>query len=47
MRKNIHNTVSVVCTAQNDYLKVQAILNEIGGLTHDGKSGPAYRRYSA
>lgn len=34
------NTVSVVCTAQNDYLKVQAILNEIKGLTHDGKPGP-------
>jgi len=34
------NTVSVVCTSQNDYLKVQAILNEIKGLTHDGKPGP-------
>jgi predicted AlkP superfamily pyrophosphatase or phosphodiesterase len=33
------NTVSVVCTAQNDNLKVQAILNEIHGLTHDGKPG--------
>ena len=33
------NTVSVVCTAQNDFLKVQGILNEIKGLTHDGKSG--------
>src|SRR6202035_959253 len=30
------NTISVVCTAQNDALKVQAILNEIKGLTHDG-----------
>jgi len=30
-------TVSVVCTVQNDQLKVQAILNEIHGLTHDGK----------
>jgi Type I phosphodiesterase / nucleotide pyrophosphatase len=30
-------TVSVVCTVQNDQLKVQAILNEIRGLTHDGK----------
>ena len=30
-------TVSVVCTSQNDQLKVQAILNEIHGLTHDGK----------
>ena len=29
-------TVSVVCTANNDELKVQAILNEIKGLTHDG-----------
>src|SRR6267142_4065567 len=30
-------TVSVVCTVQNDQLKVQAILNEIHGLTRDGK----------
>src|SRR5262244_889971 len=30
-------TASVVCTVQNDQLKVQAILNEIHGLTHDGK----------
>lgn len=30
------NTVSVVCTSQNDELKVQAILSEIHGLTHDG-----------
>jgi hypothetical protein len=30
-------TGSVVCTVQNDQLKVQAILNEIHGLTHDGK----------
>jgi len=29
-------TVSVVCTVQNDFLKVQAILNEIHGLNHDG-----------
>jgi len=29
-------TVSVVCTANNEKLKVQAILNEIKGLTHDG-----------
>jgi len=34
------NTVSVVCTVQNDFLKVQAVLNEIKGLTHDGKPGP-------
>jgi hypothetical protein len=33
------NTVSVVCTANNDWLKVQAILNEIHGKTHDGKPG--------
>jgi hypothetical protein len=33
------NTVSVVCTAQNDHLKVQGIINEIHGLTHDGKPG--------
>jgi hypothetical protein len=30
-------TGSVVCTAKNDQLKVQAVLNEIRGLTHDGK----------
>src|SRR5260370_2149780 len=30
------NTVSVVCTANNDELKGQAILNEIKGITHDG-----------
>jgi hypothetical protein len=30
------NTVSVVCTAQNDALKVRAVLNQIHGLTHDG-----------
>jgi hypothetical protein len=30
------NTVSVVCTAQNDELKVKAILNEIRGLNHEG-----------
>ena len=33
------NTVSVVCTAYNDSLKVQGVLNQIIGLTHDGKSG--------
>jgi len=33
-------TVSVVCTVQNDYLKVAAILNEIRGLRHDGSPGP-------
>lgn len=33
------STVSVVCTAQNDDLKVNAILNQIKGLTHDGKLG--------
>jgi hypothetical protein len=30
------NTISVVCTAGNDALKVKAILNEIHGLNHDG-----------
>jgi len=29
-------TVSVVCTALNDQLKVNAIINEIHGLSHDG-----------
>ncbi len=33
-------TVSVVCTVKNDQLKVQAILNEIHGLKHDGTPGP-------
>jgi hypothetical protein len=32
------NTVSVVCSAQNDNLKVQGVLNEIRGFTHDGKT---------
>jgi Type I phosphodiesterase / nucleotide pyrophosphatase len=30
------NTTSVVCTVQNDELKVQGVLNEIRGLKHDG-----------
>ena len=34
------NTVSVVCTVQNDYLKVQAIINQIHGRNHDGTPGP-------
>jgi predicted AlkP superfamily pyrophosphatase or phosphodiesterase len=35
-------TGSVVCTVENDQKKVQGIINEINGLTHDGKpaSGP-------
>ena len=32
------NSVSVVCTVQNDDLRVQAILNEIRGFTDDGKT---------
>jgi len=35
----LDNTVSVVCTVNNDALKVQAILNEIKGLHHDGTPG--------
>jgi len=35
----LDNTVSVVCTANNDTLKVQGILNEIHGLHHDGTPG--------
>ena len=31
------NTVSVVCTAGNDALRVNAIVNEIHGYSHDGK----------
>ncbi len=34
------NTVSVVCTAENDELKVQGIINEIHGRRHDGTPGP-------
>lgn len=36
----LDNTHSVVCTAQNDQLKVQGVINEINGLSHDGKSQP-------
>ena len=36
----LDNTQSVVCTVSNDRLKVQGIINEIHGLTHDGKPGP-------
>src|SRR6516164_4459210 len=34
----LDNTHSVVCTVQNDQLKVQGIINEIRGFTHDGKT---------
>ena len=34
------NTISVVCTVENDYLKVQGIINQIQGLKHDGTPGP-------
>jgi hypothetical protein len=33
-------THSVVCTAENDQKKVQAIINEINGLNHDGTKSP-------
>jgi hypothetical protein len=36
----LDNTHSVVCTVLNDQKKVKAILNEIHGLSHDGKSSP-------
>ena len=36
----LDNTHSVVCTVQNDQLKVHGIINEIHGLRHDGKPGP-------
>jgi hypothetical protein len=36
----LDNTHSVVCTVENDQKKVQAIINEINGLSHDGKSSP-------
>src|SRR5215470_8304605 len=32
-------TVSVVCTAENDFLKVRGIINQIHGLHHDGTPG--------
>ena len=35
----LDDTVSVVCTAENDQKKVKAIINEIHGLRHDGKPG--------
>jgi hypothetical protein len=36
----LDNTHSVVCTVENDFKKVHGVLNEIRGLTHDGKSAP-------
>jgi hypothetical protein len=36
----LDNTVSVVCTVENDQKRVKAILNEIHGLRHDGSAGP-------
>jgi hypothetical protein len=33
------NTVSVVCTAQNDFQKVQGVINQIHGRRHDGTPG--------
>jgi hypothetical protein len=36
----LDNTHSVVCTVENDYKKVQGIINEINGLSHDGKKAP-------
>jgi Type I phosphodiesterase / nucleotide pyrophosphatase len=35
----LDNTVSVVCTVENDAKKVKAIINEIHGLRHDGSPG--------
>jgi hypothetical protein len=32
------NTISVVCTLRNDFLKVNAVVNEINGLRDDGKT---------
>jgi hypothetical protein len=32
------NTISVVCTVRNDFLKVNAVVNEINGLRDDGKT---------
>jgi hypothetical protein len=36
----LDNTHSVVCTVENDQKKVQAIINEINGLNHDGSKAP-------
>jgi predicted AlkP superfamily pyrophosphatase or phosphodiesterase len=33
----LDNTVSVICTHENDHLKTVGIINEIQGLTHDGQ----------
>ncbi len=33
----LDNTVSVICTHENDHLKTVAIVNQIHGLTHDAK----------
>jgi predicted AlkP superfamily pyrophosphatase or phosphodiesterase len=33
----LDNTVSVICTHENDHLKTIGIINQIHGLTHDGK----------
>jgi predicted AlkP superfamily pyrophosphatase or phosphodiesterase len=33
----LDNTVSVICTHENDHLKTVGIINQIHGLTHDGK----------
>jgi hypothetical protein len=36
----LDNTHSVVCTVENDQKKVHAVINEINGLSHDGKQSP-------
>jgi hypothetical protein len=36
----LDNTHSVVCTVENDQKKVTAVINEINGLSHDGKKAP-------
>jgi hypothetical protein len=36
----LDDTASVVCTVENDALKVQGILNQIQGKRHDGTPGP-------
>jgi hypothetical protein len=35
----LDNTVSVICTHENDHLKTLGIIHQIHGLTHDGKPG--------
>jgi predicted AlkP superfamily pyrophosphatase or phosphodiesterase len=37
----LDNTVSVICTHENDHLKTVGLINQIHGLTHDGRPARA------